>query len=62
MDKFLPDVCGDESYHSIGFDCAHSLDWSLANTNGIYRDINYVEAELRKLALQLKEIELKNNE
>ncbi len=54
-----------DSYY-VGFDCAHAGDYipgfvpaimySLGYTGeGVYRDMNYVEQECRKLARQVKE-------
>jgi len=41
----------------VGFDCAHSSDlvpglWLHIGTGGVYRDLDYVRAELEKLASQ----------
>lgn len=45
----------------LGFDCAHSGDYSPLDryfTDGdVYRDIGYVEDQVRRLAQQLKEME-----
>ena len=40
----------------IGFDCAHAGDWSpMLDVYGVYRDAEYVENELLKLTVQLKQ-------
>lgn len=40
----------------IGFDCAHSGDWTFTDPAGTYRDINYVKKEIKKIVRQLEEI------
>jgi hypothetical protein len=62
-------ICHDEHTETIanadvwwlGFDCGHSGDLSPGSlqygfhTSGVYRNIAYVEAECKKLALQIQE-------
>lgn len=52
--------------YALGFDCAHAgdlkpLDLTMGSVDGwIYRDINYVQNECKKLARQIKNIIDKN--
>lgn len=47
----------------LGFDCAHCMDLVpsvfplFKNTTGVYRTMNYVETQLKKLVDQLEEME-----
>lgn len=54
-----------ESIYWLGFDCAHAYDvipamtdWPLSCRQGTYRDINYVKAEVEKLAAALQAVTL----